>query len=425
MSSRSILVIADVGLSKTASTGGVLRSSRSIREYSRHFNTYLILPPTYASSIDIFMDLKKELGAAEINHLKVWPRILLGNERLTFIYPTIPSKVLRLLLGNLNRHRNAPDAIVVLNETYDCLSIGRVAKEYFNSPSLALLQLPLLYHDRSRREQIEKAFELWYKEVYSGEWFGKLIRELRTRLELLTAWSRFIKNILKSYDVLVAVSKAIVFEMGEEWFNKFYVLDPGVSLDAEDLELISEVRRHVRGKESYVVFGGRVDALKGFIEALYAFRKVAEVYPSIKLAVTGYIGTKLKPRIERLTKRLGLEDRVTLTGTLPRVERFRIVASAKLMLYPSHVDAFPYAVLESLCLGTPVVAYNIPALRMYYSDNSGVTFVKEGDVEALAIEALNVLSKEKVDISPPQLRSWDDIMKEEVALINKLINESS
>jgi len=49
------------------------------------------------------------------------------------------------------------------------------------------------------------------------------------------------------------------------------------------------------------------------------------------------------------------------------------------MLYPSHFDAFPYAVCESLHVGTPVVAYKIPALEIYYGKTEGVRLVDEGD----------------------------------------------
>ncbi|MEM2622874.1 MAG: glycosyltransferase, partial [Candidatus Nezhaarchaeales archaeon] len=119
--------------------------------------------------------------------------------------------------------------------------------------------------------------------------------------------------------------------------------------------------------------------------------------------------------------RLGLEDRIVLTGTVPRAERFRIVAKANLMLYPSHVDAFSYAVLESLHLGTPVVAYDIPALKLYYDGRPGVRLVKEGDVEALVAETLNILSSKSVEVEPPQLRSWDEIMQEETNLIKRIM----
>jgi glycosyltransferase involved in cell wall biosynthesis len=76
-------------------------------------------------------------------------------------------------------------------------------------------------------------------------------------------------------------------------------------------------------------------------------------------------------RIAKACKKLGIENKVVFTGFVPREKRFEIVAKARLMLYPSHVDSFSYAVLESLHLGTPVWATEYQALEIYYSKCSG------------------------------------------------------
>ncbi|MEM3926615.1 MAG: glycosyltransferase, partial [Desulfurococcaceae archaeon] len=115
--------------------------------------------------------------------------------------------------------------------------------------------------------------------------------------------------------------------------------------------------------------------------------------------------------------------KVVLTGYIPRQERFRIVAEARLMLYPSHVDSYPYAVLESLYLGTPVIAYDIPALRFNYGNNPGVVLIKEGNMEALINGTINMLESRHVEIQSPKSRSWEDIMREELNLVGKLIEK--
>jgi len=96
------------------------------------------------------------------------------------------------------------------------------------------------------------------------------------------------------------------------------------------------------------------------------FRKIASVFNDYKLYVTGKISNNIANRLFRFAKRLGIDDKVVFTGFISREERFRIVREARLMLYPSHIDAFSYAVAESLLLGTPIVAYDIPAIDIYY-----------------------------------------------------------
>lgn len=239
------------------------------------------------------------------------------------------------------------------------------------------------------------------------------------RLRFAIRHSRFMRNTLRKYEMLIAVSKSVPYEMGPDWINRINVLDPGVSLGDEDIELISKTRNV--NKEEHVVFGGRVDALKGFIEGLYVFRELVKHSSSLKLVVAGHVSSRLRARIEILQRILGLDGEVILTGTLPRPERFKAVSRARLMIYPSHVDAFPYTVLESLYLGTPVVAYDMPALRIHYSDSPGVKLVEEGNVEALTVEAFNLLESKDICVEKPKLRSWSDIMKEEVELVKSPI----
>ncbi|MEM3966325.1 MAG: glycosyltransferase [Ignisphaera sp.] len=209
--------------------------------------------------------------------------------------------------------------------------------------------------------------------------------------------------------------------MGSEWIIKIYALDPGVSLDDEDLEIINKIRSKVKEKEKYIVFGGRPIAAKGVVEALIVFGFISRRISDIKLMFTDSINDTVLRKIMHLCRKLGIEDKVVFTGFIARDKRFEVVSKAKLMLYPSHIDAFPYAVLESLRLGTPVVGYDISALRFYYSNNPGVKLVREWDLEALATEAINILEKGIETIELPKTPSWKDIMNKEVALIRKVI----
>ncbi|MEM0051375.1 MAG: glycosyltransferase [Sulfolobales archaeon] len=177
----------------------------------------------------------------------------------------------------------------------------------------------------------------------------------------------------------------------------------------------------VKDKEDYLVFGGRPEAGKGLIEALLVFKQITRYKSNLKLFITGRISKELLMHMKMICKKLGIGDKVVFTGFIPRGDRFEIVAKAKLMLYPSHVDSFSYAVLESLHLKTPVVAYEIPALKIYYGEIPGVRLVKEWDLEGLTIEAINVLEKGVELIEPPKIKSWDEIMNEEVRIVQKLI----
>jgi hypothetical protein len=70
------------------------------------------------------------------------------------------------------------------------------------------------------------------------------------------------ERILKRYDLVVGVSRAVAVDMGGEWVDRMHFFDPGVSLNDEDLELIKSIRARVRDKQDYIAFCGRPVAEK-------------------------------------------------------------------------------------------------------------------------------------------------------------------
>jgi glycosyltransferase involved in cell wall biosynthesis len=209
--------------------------------------------------------------------------------------------------------------------------------------------------------------------------------------------------------------------MGGEWINRIISLDPGVSLDHEDLSLMKRVRERVESKENYVVFGGRPDAVKGLAEALIVFKEISRRSNELRLIVTGRLTKTMSMILRKVCRKLGIVDKVVFTGFISRVKRLEIVTKAKLMLYLSHVDAFSYAVLESLHLGTPVVSYKIPALEIHYGGLLGVELVEEWDLEALTVEAMNILERGVDVVEHHKIKSWEEIMSEEIRLVYKLV----
>ena len=196
----------------------------------------------------------------------------------------------------------------------------------------------------------------------------------------------------------------------------------------KDLERIVDVAARLRNYQFYICgftdsfFDKVTEAIKrriadkGLVEALIVFKHIAEHNLSLKLVVTrGDIGCKLRHRKRGFLKRLKIEDRALLLGFLPRDRRLRLIAEDKLMLYPSHIDAFPYAVLEPFALETPIVAYNIPALRLYYNGVDGVELVEEGNIAEPMVRAVEMLKRrDSVEPQLPRLPTWDEIMEKEL-----------
>jgi len=410
--------------------GGALRALRSLEEYVKHFDTNLVLPwdPWINSGLlkSSVADLRRleSLGVKIVGYAWVpWPLSSLG--RLTGLRFTDVATLLVPGLARVERAEPSWDAVVALHETWDVVHTGGVIAQEAGAPSMVLLHNPPFYGSRKRLLNIARALLLW-RELGKFSTLDAIFEKAEAvarQVSLEPVRRRRFTEALRKYRLVVGVTRATAVEMGSEWEGRMVCLNPGVTLDPGDLQLIDRVKAGVREKEDYIVFGGRPVADKGLPEALIIFKALSKRYTGLKLVVTGWMTPRVKWRVGLMVRRLGLEDRVVFTGFVPREERFKVVASARLMLYPSHIDAFSYAVLESLHLGTPVVAYGIPAIQIHFKGIPGVSVVDEWDLEAMVAEAANILDGRYETPQPPGLKTWGEIMGEEVSLIYRLLKE--
>jgi glycosyltransferase involved in cell wall biosynthesis len=125
------------------------------------------------------------------------------------------------------------------------------------------------------------------------------------------------------------------------------------------------------------LFAGRLLAWKG---AALAVQAVAEA-PGWKLVLYG--DGPERARLERLIRRLGVEDRVELAGALPRDELLAAMQRADVFLFPSlHEDA-SFAVVEALSMGLPVVCVDRGGPPIV-SGRAGVAVDPRGDGAAIS-----------------------------------------
>jgi glycosyltransferase involved in cell wall biosynthesis len=89
----------------------------------------------------------------------------------------------------------------------------------------------------------------------------------------------------------------------------------------------------------------------------------------------------LRASLERLSRELGLQDRVTLVGVQEDIAA--LMAKADVFVHPSIVEGFGLAVVEAMAAGLPVIASDVPGMRRILGE-SAVVF-RTGDAEALAV----------------------------------------
>lgn len=113
----------------------------------------------------------------------------------------------------------------------------------------------------------------------------------------------------------------------------------------------------------YVAVAGRLEAIKGFQDAIDAMRLLPEL--DLRIAGAGAYETALRARARGLVN-------VHFEGRLPADRLAALFRGARAVVVPSLVyETFGYVVLEALAEGTPVVVRDLGALPELVEDSGG------------------------------------------------------
>jgi glycosyltransferase involved in cell wall biosynthesis len=312
--------------------------------------------------------------------------------------------------------------IYSLNEPLDSILMAYYAANRLSKPFGILLQLEPYY------ENLKEMFRFINMEGWS---IPRLAIKYLTSLYINTYIKHEYLNLVKDnkLKLLASVSEAplklsgLISKVNNNYIRILY------PANAYDDDLIKY--RKVNDKCNYAVFSARLTCEKGILEIPYIWRKVLSKLPGAELIITGAFN---KPKVESLfkflIKKLNLEKNIKYLGFIERRKLLETVSKAKLLIYPSHKDAFPLIVLESLALGTTVVAYRIPAITSVYKDVEAVFTVPEYDVKAMAEKVVDIFKLEHnklMDLHENELTlkflknhsSWENVAKAEVEIMKE------
>lgn len=130
------------------------------------------------------------------------------------------------------------------------------------------------------------------------------------------------------------------------------------------------------GKEDYFLCVGRLEKQKAFHYAIQAFAEVVKVYPQMRLKIVG------KGSLEKDLKQLALDLNVTNSIDFEGFQKNMIpyYTKARATILTSLYEGFPNVLIESIVLGTPVVAFDCP---------SGPSEIIKNGVNGYLVEYLN------------------------------------
>lgn len=282
----------------------------------------------------------------------------------------------------------------------------------------------------------------WNFRVVFGE--QKIPREIIRILGLIPqfafsgsrySFSYAMHNNLKG---LLAVSEAPLVISGlDSWAKKrkikLKIVRPGNAVDEKISKYVDEKERSrlLYKKENIAIYYARLHSSKGLLEIPFIARKLAT--KGYRLMMIGRFENIVEKKIFfKICEERKIKN-IEYFGWLPRDDLLEIVSRSKVLIYPSHSDAFSLVVLEALFLGCSVVAYDIPAIRSVYENLKPVKIVGEYDCRAMAEKAIEILERDIAEHEEEHLdkefmnflgahSSWRNVAKADVEAIKEMMD---
>jgi glycosyltransferase involved in cell wall biosynthesis len=110
-------------------------------------------------------------------------------------------------------------------------------------------------------------------------------------------------------------------------------------------------------KQDYLLCVGRLEIEKGYDDAIRAFAHIQAQFPQLRLKFVG--AGRLEAELKALVATLRIEDKVDFEGFQPDVIPY--YQGAKATLLTSHYEGLPNVLIESITLGTPIIAFDCPS----------------------------------------------------------------
>jgi 1,2-diacylglycerol 3-alpha-glucosyltransferase len=140
-----------------------------------------------------------------------------------------------------------------------------------------------------------------------------------------------------------------------------------------------------------LLFVGRLDPEKNIEEILQA-AALAVKKIDFYLVIVGR-GIK-KPTLERLSKKLGISDKVIFTGFVPDADLPFIYKLSRCFIISSIAELLSLGALQAMATGLPVIAVNIGALGELVHDKISGYLYNPGDVNRMAQCICDIFSRD-------------------------------
>lgn len=199
-------------------------------------------------------------------------------------------------------------------------------------------RLPLVFTFHTLYDQYVHYFP--FAEETSKQVVQAIGRDFCNRCNMVVAPSQLVVNYLRRIGVeapIVNIPTGIELDEFKDLDNNWLIDNYGLKPD-----------------EKVLLFVGRLGQEKNVVFLLKAFKSVLKMHPEVHLVLVGK-GPQEK-LLRQMCCQLGIENKVTFTGVLPRSSIVHCYASAYMFVFPSVTETQGIVIGEAKATGLPVVA---------------------------------------------------------------------
>lgn len=153
------------------------------------------------------------------------------------------------------------------------------------------------------------------------------------------------------------------------YLRRYEILDVPVGID---IKKARKARKETWDKIYDIAYMARLTKGKGLLDVLYVTYKLSKYLTKylnkdkLKVLVLGSFADKeLRVKFLHYMDRLKLHKYIVYKGYVSGLEKYRLLAKAKLFFYPSKIDAFPVSLVEAFAVGLPAVILQSPFSRQF------------------------------------------------------------
>lgn len=189
--------------------------------------------------------------------------------------------------------------------------------------------------------------------------------------------SFLVKPLYKRADKIVVQSTDMFNDLIEKYnLNQFKI----IKINNPVLNYVTIENKVEKKNEKKVLLLsiGRFSVEKGHLRMLDILSKLPENY-TLQLMGDGLLMDNIKEE----AKKLNISNRVLFLGFQQEEEKVNTIINSDVFLQTSFVEGFPNSVLQSILLGVPVVAYNVPGGTKEIISNKNGFLIKDNDMNEM------------------------------------------